>query len=146
MRAVTMALAATFALAGCNSNVVNLFGNSVLGGAPSAVEVARARTDRPVAQQIVSVEAAETFGGAIVTAVALPPTQGHWDARLVRVPSDDPSVYLMEFRLLPPLTAASPGRAPSREVLAGTMLTADELGGVRTIAVAGATNTRSARR
>ena len=146
MRTTTFSIAACLCAAGCDSPVANLFGNPVFGAGPSAVEVARDRSGDPLADQIVSLEAAPTPAGVLVTAVALPASQGFWDPRLVPVPSDDPSVYLLEFRLLPPLAAAGPGTPSSREVLAGRMLTRRDLGGVRVIAVRGARNVQSVRR
>jgi hypothetical protein len=142
MRAI-FSLLSCLAFAACDSGVANLFGNSVLGSGPSAVEVARASAETPLADQILSLDAAPTPDGLIVSAVTLPPTQGFWDARLVRVPTDDPSLYLMEFRLLPPIGAGAAGPQPSREVLSGTVLTNRELAGIRTIAVRGARDSRS---
>ena len=144
MRATATILVAGLALAGCSSGGGVggiLFGND----RSDPVSVARA-SDVPVADEIVSLDAAPTPGGVIVSAVALPPTQGYWDARLVPLAADDPSVYLMEFRLLPPLLPLPSGTQPSREVLGGTFLTTGDLAGIRSIAVQGVRNRRTIRR
>lgn len=110
------------------------------------ISTARAVPARPVVQDVVSVSAAPTTGGAIVSAIGLPPTQGFWEADLVRVPSDDPSVLLLDFNILPPLTPEPVGTQPSREVLVGTFLSTQQLAGIRTIAVQGQRNRRSVSR
>ena len=148
MRAIATALCLATAVAACDGGGTPsglrglLFGRSVSDPVPAA----RASEGVPVADTIVALQAAPTPGGVIVSAVARPPTQGHWDARLVPLPNGDPSVYLMEFRLLPPLGPAPAGTAPSREVLGGTFLTRQDLAGVRTIAVQGTRNRQSVRR
>ncbi len=98
---------------------------------------------RPMVQQVVSLSAEQTSGGVIVAAVGLPPTQGFWEAELVRVPSPDPSILVLDFGLLPPLTAQPVGTQPSREVLVGGFYSAQDLAGVRTIVVQGLANRRS---
>ena len=97
-------------------------------------------------QQVVSLEVAQTRSGAIISAVGLPPTQGFWEADLVRVPTDDPSVLLLDFRILPPITPEPVGTQPSREVLAGTTYSTQDLAGIRTIVVQGEMNRRSVSR
>ena len=142
MRAIAFTAIAGLALTGCDADRSGLFSLS----RPDPIADARAEAETPVADQIVSLSAEPTPAGLIVGAVALPPTQGHWDARLVRVPTDDPSVFLMEFRLLPPFEPRPAGTQPSREVLGGRFLTRRELAGIRTVAVRGLRNQRSIRR
>ncbi|MFO6463548.1 hypothetical protein [uncultured Jannaschia sp.] len=138
---------ALLALVGCGVgqsrlNPLNWFGRDT----SETIEVARATTSQPVVDQVLSLEAAQTPGGAIISTVGLPPTQGFWEAELVQVPADDPGVLLLEFRILPPVTRQPVGTQPSREVLAGRVFTTQDLAGVRTITVRGARNQRSIRR
>ncbi|WP_371153581.1 hypothetical protein [Jannaschia sp. 2305UL9-9] len=140
-------IAGLVALTGCGLgqsrlNPVNWFGSST----SEAVAEARAETSQPVIDQVLSLEVAATPSGAIISTVGLPPTQGFWEAELVRMPTDDPSVALFDFRILPPINPRPAGTQPSREVLAGTILSTQDLAGIRTIAVQGARNRRSVRR
>ncbi|GIT91949.1 hypothetical protein JANAI62_24060 [Jannaschia pagri] len=135
------------ALAGCGVgqsrlNPLNWFGSS----SSEAIAEAQAQPRLPIVDQVVSLDVAATPGGAIISTVGLPPTQGFWEADLVRLPSDDPTVMLFEFRILPPLTPRPAGPQPSREVLGGAVVTNQDLAGIRTIAVQGQRNRRSVRR
>lgn len=137
------AVLALAALAGCGVgqsrlNPLNWFGSA----REVPVEVARAADARPVVDQVVSLDVAQTRSGAIVSAVGLPPTQGFWEADLVPVPSGDPSVLLLDFRILPPPAPNRVGTQPSREVLAGATFSTQDLAGIRSIAVQGARNRR----
>lgn len=111
-----------------------------------AIDAARATPREPVIDQVLSLTVDPTPGGAIVSTVGLPPTQGFWEAELVQVPTDDATTLLFDFRILPPLEPRRTGTQPSREVLAGTILSNQDLAGIRTIAVQGAQNRRSVRR
>ena len=138
---------ALLALAGCGLgqtrlNPFNWFGSD----REERIEVARAEPTRPVVDQVVSLEVAPTPSGAIVSTVGLPPTQGFWEAELVRVPTDDPSVLLLDFQILPPITPEPVGTQPSREVLGGAVFSTQDLAGIRTIVVQGARNRRSVSR
>jgi hypothetical protein len=110
------------------------------------VTEARAILEEPLVDQVVSIEVAPTPTGAIVSAVGLPPTQGYWDADLVEVPTQEAGTLLLEFRLLPPIEPARVGTQPSREVLAGTMISDQDLAGIRTIRVQAARNAAASRR
>ncbi|CTQ50793.1 hypothetical protein [Jannaschia donghaensis] len=123
-------------------NPLNWFGSD----REERIEQVRAEAARPVVQQVVSLKAEPTPGGVIVTAVGLPPTQGFWEAELVRVASSDPSVLVLDFGILDPLTPEPVGTQPSREVLAGAFFSTQDLAGIRTIAVQGLTNRRSVSR
>ncbi|MEM9796982.1 MAG: hypothetical protein AAF919_10845 [Pseudomonadota bacterium] len=141
------AVTALLALAGCGVersriNPLNWFGRD----SSETIEVARATVSEPVVEQVVSLTVDPTFGGAIVSAVGLPPTQGFWEAELVPVPSDDPAVLLLEFRILPPEEPRRVGTQPSREVLAGTAFSRQDLAGIRTVTVRGLQNQRSVSR
>ena len=145
MRLIALTAAAALILTGCGGlggsrlNPLNWFGGDrEVRAAPTE----RAAPDIPLVDQIVSLQVDQGPGGAIVSTVGLPPTQGFWRAELVRVPDDDPSTYRMEFQILPPLTPQRQGTQPSREVLAGTFLSDQTLAGVRRIVVQGARNQR----
>ncbi|SDZ35592.1 hypothetical protein SAMN05444004_11179 [Jannaschia faecimaris] len=143
---ITAVLAVT-ALAGCGIgqsrlNPMNWFGSD----REERIDQARAEPSRPVVQEVVSLKAEPTPGGVIISAVGLPPTQGFWEAELVRIASDDPAVLVLDFNILPPLTPEPVGTQPSREVLAGAFFTTQDLTGVRTIAVQGLSNRRSVSR
>jgi len=102
----------------------------------------------PLAPQVLSLRVDRLPGGAIVTAVALPPTQGFWDAELVALNDGRPErgVLRYEFRLKPPPSPQRVSTQVSREVVVATSLTDQQLAGVGTIEVIGATNRRSVRR
>lgn len=142
-----LATAALLALVGCGVgqtrlNPFNWFGSST----SEAVSSDSQQPTEPVVDQVLSLDVAATPSGAIVSAVGLPATQGFWDAELVRLPTDDASLLLLEFRILPPLFPHPEGTQPSREVLAATVLSNQDLAGIRTIAVQGIQNRRSVRR
>ena len=147
-RAGTILIAAG-ALAACGLgqsrlNPLNWFGAA--RSTPVAAEVAAAGPRIPVVDRVVSLDVAPTPGGAIVSAVGLPPTQGFWEAELVRRPGAEAGTMLFEFRILPPVRPKPVGTQPSREVLAGTRVTTQDLSGIRVVAVQGATNRLSVSR
>ena len=146
MRATILICLAAATLSGCGlgSSRLNPF-NWFDGGSQPVTRTVAAPAE-PLAQQVTRLEVAPTPGGVIVTATALPPTQGFFDAELVRRPAPQAGTVLLEFRLRPPPTPRPVGTAASREVVAGTFLTTQELGGAGTIAVQGATNRRTVRR
>jgi hypothetical protein len=99
--------------------------------------------DRPLADQIIDVTVEPTPGGVIVSAKGLPPTQGYWNADLVKLEDSAPGTVTYHFRMRPPLAAERVGSPLSREVVAGAYLSNTELAGVRQITVIGAQNSRS---
>lgn len=143
--AITMLIAATGLSAcgfgGSRLNPLNWFGGDSVS--EPIVTVAR---QEPVAQQITELKAAPTPGGLIISAVALPATEGYWNAELVRASSTDAATYVLDFRLLPPIDRAPVGTPRTREVLAGVFLSSSDLQGITAIAVQGATNRRVIRR
>jgi len=146
MRAIAAIAIASVTLAACGFGGSRLNPINWIGGDRSVTVAAAPSSSEPIAQQILSLNAAPTPGGIIVSAIALPPTQGYWDARLVRLPSSDPSVYLMEFQLAEPVVRQPAGTQVSREVLGGTFLTQGDLSGISSIAVQGLSNQRVIRR
>lgn len=151
-------LVAVLVLAGCQSryNPSNWgwFGGSrsepslaPRNGYPSDID------PRPLVSQVVSMSVDQVPGGAVVTAVGLPPTQGWWAADLVSTyvteagqtaPKD--GVIQLEFRVVPPVSARGSVNKASRELTAGTFLSEQTLRGVRQIRVIGANNQRSSGR
>jgi hypothetical protein len=139
----TAILVSVALLAGCGlGQRIGWFGASRVTPAEAAAVLA---TD-PLVDQVVSLSVDPTPTGAIVSAVGLPPTQGYWGAELAPVASPDPSALVLEFRLLPPPEPRPVGTQPSREVLAGTELSNQDLAGVRTITVRAARNVAASRR
>ena len=148
MRAIIAIVAAAGLVSACGLGGSRLNPFNWFGGEREvrvAAPVAEAGPRIPLVDQVVSLKAERAPGGAIVSAVGLPPTQGFWEAELAPV-SNEGGVYLLEFRLLPPVTPQRVGTQPSREVLAGTFLSDQTLAGVRTIAVQAARNRRSVSR
>ncbi|MEO0861695.1 MAG: hypothetical protein AAFY65_13870 [Pseudomonadota bacterium] len=140
--ALVVAVAGCGGVEGSRLNPLNWFGAS----SSDPISRAQAAPTRPVIDQVLSLKVDPTPNGAIISTVGLPPTQGFWEAELARLPTDDPSVLLFEFRILPPLERLPAGTQPSREVLAGTRVSTRDLEGIRTISVQGAQNRRSVRR
>ncbi|UWQ20436.1 hypothetical protein [Jannaschia sp. W003] len=146
---VISAIAAALALGACASGGPGGGGiGSNIGwlGGDRSVPIAAGAPRANLAAEIVGLDAAPTPGGLIVSAIALPPTQGYYDARLVRLPSPDASTYLMEFQLSGPPGPRPAGTPASREVLGGTFLTPGDLQGITQIAVQGTANRRVIRR
>lgn len=144
-------LTLVLALASCGTirdsriNPLNWFGRD---RAVAVVTPDATPATEPLAPQVLSLRVDRMPGGAIVTAVALPPTQGFWDAELVALNDGRPErgVLSYEFRLKPPATPQRVSTQVSREVVVATSLTDQQLAGVGTIEVIGATNRRSVRR
>ena len=78
--------------------------------------------------------------------IGVPPTQGFWDAELVQADVDDPSLLAYEFRLIPPLDPSPQGTQRSREILVGTVVSNEELQGIRQVIVVGQRNQRAVSR
>ncbi len=105
------------------------------------------RTDtRPLVPEIVALQVDPTPGGAVVSAVGLPPLQGHWDAALIREPDAAPGVIAYSFRAVPPPLVTRVSTPRSRKLTAGAHLTRQDLAGIREIRVSAATNARAVRR
>ena len=150
-RSVLAALAVAMTLSACATirdsrvNPFNWFGRAE--SEPVTVAPEAATTDgRQLADQIISLNVDRTPGGAILRAVALPPTQGYWEAQLVRVESDTPADLIYEFRVFPPLERRRQGTQRSREIIAGAALSNVALQNVRTITVLGQRNRLTSRR
>lgn len=103
---------------------------------------------RPLAAEVIRLKVDRMPGGAIIHAVGLPATQGHWDGELVPLNGEFPEkgVLTYEFRLAPPPGPTRQGTPQSREVVVGHFISDQTMLGVRNIAVVARQNRRSVRR
>lgn len=151
--------AALLVLAGCESryNPGNWGWFSGGGGKQETLEPRGGYEDpsdrRPFVTQVTDVRVERVAGGAIVTAVGLPPTQGYWEADLVPAyttvtgkPAARDGVMWLEFRAIGPLTPHPVGTPLSREVVTGVFLTDQALANAGRIVVVAEGNERIARR
>jgi hypothetical protein len=85
-------------------------------------------------------------GGALIRAEGVVARQGAFDVRLIKMPeeSDETTMVYALQALQPPRGAAGPESA--RRVTAAEFVTDNELAGIRTIRVQGATNAQTSRR
>lgn len=100
---------------------------------------------RPRVDQVISMSVDPMVGGAIVRATGLPPTQGWWEADLVRA-EDEEGRIIFDFLLIPPLTPQRVSTQPSREITAGAFVPTRDLETAREIIVRGDRSSRSSRR
>ncbi len=106
-----------------------------------------AETDpRPLVDTVLSMAVEPIPGGAVVRARGVTPTQGWWDAELVKRDVEEPGVLVYEFRLQPPAEPTDVNTQQSREIDVAIYLSDVKLDGVHEIVVQGAKNARSARR
>ena len=138
------------AAAGCSTraNPVNWFGSSEDTTESLVPEIIENLDDRPLIDQIASMNIERLPGGAIVRATGVTSMQGYWDASLVvennGIPQD--GVLILTFRVRPPVTRQPVGNTVTREVVSGVFLSDQTLAPVQTITVIGARNRRSVRR
>lgn len=109
------------------------------------VEVATVRDPRPLVAEVSRISIEPAPGGAILRAVGLPATQGHYDGALIEAPTA-PGALAFQFRLMPPPVATRVSTVRSREVVVALFLSDQTLQGVREIRVFGAGNGRAIRR
>ncbi len=145
----TAALLALVALTACGSLATSKLNplNWFKGSQPETMELAlRAPDARALVAQVTVLKVEPFPGGAIVRATGLPPSQGWWEAELVKVASEEPGVLLYEFRIFPPPIARPAGTPFSRAVTVATSVSDIALADVTKIVVQGATNALSSRR
>lgn len=143
---VALLLGACGAVRDSRLNPFNWFGGSEETTTDATV-VTAPEDRRPLADQIVDMAVEPIPGGAIVRATALPATQGHWNAELVKdEAASTPEALVYRFILLPPLTPKRVSTPQSREVTAAVSLSNIRLQGVRQITVQGLQNARTSRR
>ena len=100
---------------------------------------------RPLVDQVTSARLERAPGGYILRATGLPPRQGYWSADLVRRGRDG-SALVYEFRAAPPFQSTPVSSERSRQIVAATFLSDQDLAGTREVRVLGARSSRSARR
>jgi hypothetical protein len=100
---------------------------------------------RPRVDQVISMSVDPMVGGAIVRATGLPPTQGFWEADLVRAEDED-GLIVFDFLIIPPLTPQRVSTQPSREITAGAFVSNRDLATAREIIVRGERSSRTSRR
>jgi len=103
---------------------------------------------RDLVAEVIKLKVDRLPGGALVHAIGLPATQGHWEAALLSINDEfpDKGVLTYEFRLLPPLSATPAGTQASREVVVAHFISDQTLVGVRRIQVIAQQNRRTVRR
>ena len=103
---------------------------------------------RGMVSEVISLKVDRMPGGAIISAVGLPDTQGYWQAVLTPINGEKPDKGKLsyEFRLMPPPTPNPVGTAWSREVIVGHFVSDQTLEGVHSIEVIALKNRRSVRR
>jgi hypothetical protein len=141
-------LVVVLGLTGCASrlNPMNWFGRDREERVQISETVAAPVDDRQLVTEVISLSVDPLPGGAIVRAMGLPPRQGYWEADLVEIGREDGEI-VFEFRVYRPAdpnTRVSTQR--SREILAGTSLTTQDLAGIRQIVVIAQQNRRSVSR
>lgn len=148
-RILLAVLMVTLGLTGCASrlNPMNWFGRD----REERIQIDETQVTAPVDSRQLVAEVVELSvdplpGGAIVRAMGLPPQQGFWEADLVEV-SRDGGEITFEFRVYRPADPNTRvGPPQSREILAGTSLTTQDLAGIRQIVVVAQQNRRSVSR
>lgn len=141
-------LVVVLGLTGCASrlNPMNWFGRDREERVQISETVAAPVDDRQLVTEVISLSVDPLPGGAIVRAMGLPPRQGYWEADLVEVGRGDGEI-VFEFRVYRPVDANTRvGTQRSREILAGTSLTTQDLAGIRQIVVIAQQNRRSVSR
>lgn len=125
-------------------NPLNWFGAA--RQAPTTALIVAAADPRALVAQVTDLVVEPTNGGAIIRATGLPPTQGYWEAELVKVETDDPTSLTYEFRIFPPITPQRSGTPLSREVVVAEAVSNVTLGRINSITVMGANNALSSGR
>ncbi len=144
---ILITLLLVLGLAGCASrlNPMNWFGGD-REERIAVVETVEETDGRQLVAEIVSLDVVPNPGGAVISAMGLPPRQGYWEADLIEI-SRENGELVFEFRVFQPVdpdTRVSTQR--SREILAGTALSRFDLEGIRSITVIGQQNRRTVRR
>ena len=96
--------------------------------------------------QVTRLEVDRHPSGAIIRATGLPPRQGWYDARLVRVPNAEPGVLAYQLRAWPPAYQTAVSTPRSREITVAEFVSEGRLASVREIRVAGELNALASRR
>lgn len=100
---------------------------------------------RVLVQSVTALNVDRTPGGAIVRAVGIAPTQGYFNAELVSLGVAN-GVLTLDFRAQQPRGGQTQGSTQSREISAAFVIEPNELAGIRSVRVQGATNARTSGR
>lgn len=141
-----IALTGLAALAACDSrlNPANWSDGRQRTDMVQPVEV---RLDpRPIVPQVTELSVDQHPAGAIVHVTGLPPRQGWYDARLVRVPDAGAGVLAYQLHAWPPSYQTFVSTPRSRELVTARFVSTDRLAGIREIRVSGQLNTLVSRR
>ena len=131
-------LTACAAIRSAPLNPLNWFGPA--RAAPVA-ELVTARADpRALVAQVTELTVELYPGGALIRATGLPPSQGFWQAELVRVETADTGALVYDFRIFPPPLPRPAGTPQSREVVVAISASDIALDGIARITVQGADN------
>ena len=156
---VVLSLALAVALSGCGGwkesriNPKNWFGKEEVTSLAPKEGYPEVKDDpRQLVAQVTQLEVNATQGGAIVSAVGLPPTQGWWGAELLAENDGEPVEGVLTYRFVvawpnpdsPVATRVS--TTPSREVTVAAFISNTRLAEVKKIVVVGDTNQRSVSR
>ena len=151
---VLLAVASCGRLSESRINPVNWFGGSAeeeVEAATVAAPEGPALVDaegRRLVNEIVTLRVERTPAGAIVKATGLPSRQAYYDAELIPLADGRPIDGVLEyrFRISPPAAATPAGPPRSREIIVARFVSEQDLRGVQTIRVRGATNALVSRR
>ncbi len=160
-RFVPLTLCAALTLAGCSTisnsslNPFNWFGSSTVEPTSPAIDPATGQIrplvpvggtvgpvdDRVLVPDITDLVIEQTQEGAIIRATGIAPTQGYYNAQLVRVSFLD-GVLTYELRANDPVALEPTGSVASRTLNVATSVGSATLNAVRTVRVVGQTTTR----
>ena len=160
-RFVPFVLCAALTLAACSTisnsslNPVNWFGSSTVEATAAAIDPATGQIrplvqvggsaapidDRVLVPDITGLVIEQTADGAIIRATGIAPTQGYYNAHLVRVSFVD-GVLTYELRANDPVGTEPTGSVASRTLNVATSVAGATLDAVRTVRVVGQATTR----
>lgn len=149
---ITLLSIVAIALSGCGSgaslNPFSWFAQEEDVEQLDNLEIDRVFDDRPLVQSVESVVIERLPGGVIIRATGLPPTQGWFDAQLVREggATVGTGVAVYSFRARAPEEQTRVSTQQSRELIAAAFLSDIELASISSVRVISASNTRSVRR
>ncbi len=154
-RMLVLPIMASVALAGCSwMNPMNWFGGSeqVKTLEPEGGYAAALQDGRPLVAQVTDLRIDRTLTGAIVSATAVPPSQGWWNAELVAENDGMPVDGVITYRFV--AAAPRPGSADagrvltpdSRQISAAASINATRLAATRRVVVIAEGNSRAVSR
>ncbi|TRD18996.1 hypothetical protein [Palleronia caenipelagi] len=134
MRGIVIGTLSAVALAGCAT--LGIGGNETSEPVESATLIAEIQT----------LAVSQTPSGAVIRATGLADRQGYHSGALVPLPDGDPSTLSYVFEIGEPVEATRVSTPRSREVTVATVVSNQNLIGVREIRVSAARNAQAVRR